>query len=60
MMELGIKEPRTITDLMRDGGLPPYSFGSTNSKVKGWHVAVLKHHHMLQYEELQKHLSSVS
>ncbi len=48
MEDLGIKDPRAITKLVRDGDLPQPSIGAR--RMMSWHVKVLERFYLERYE----------
>lgn len=50
MKELDIKDRKTVARMIRDGDLPAYTFGSHKSKIKGWHIDVIKAFNLARYE----------
>ena len=42
---------KTIHRMIEEGELPDFTYGSKNSKKKGWHSAVLERHAMDKYEK---------
>ena len=42
---------KTIHKMIEEGELPDFSYGSKNSKKKGWHSAVLERHAMEKYDK---------
>lgn len=59
MVQLGIKDTKTVLRMIADGDLPAFSFGSMKTRIRGWHVDVLRRHFMERYEQLQEHIRSV-
>lgn len=53
MEQLDIKDRKTIARMIRDGDLPQYTFGSRSTKIKGWHVDVLRDFHLKRYASFQ-------
>ena len=42
---------KTIHRMIEEGELPDFTYGSKNSKKKGWHSAILERHAMDKYEK---------
>jgi predicted DNA-binding transcriptional regulator AlpA len=53
MMEQMDVSDKTIHRMIEDGNLPDFSYGSKNSKKKGWHSAIIERHAMDKYEQSQ-------
>ena len=53
MMEQLDVSDKTIHEMIERGDLPDFSYGSKNSKKKGWHVAILENHAISKYEQSQ-------
>lgn len=59
MRQLRIKDTKTLLRMVHDGDLPPFSFGGLDTRIRGWHVDVLRKHFIERYERLQEHIRSV-
>ena len=56
---------KTIHRMIEEGELPDFTYGSKNSKKKGWHSAILERHAIQRYEKSQsiqnaRHIGQVS
>lgn len=52
MEQLDISD-KTIHRMIEEGDLPSFSYGSKNSKKKGWHTTILERHATERYEQSQ-------
>ena len=53
MMEQLDVSDKTIHEMIERGDLPDFSYGSKNSKKKGWHITILEKHATERYEQSQ-------
>ena len=50
MKDAGVSE-KQFEALMKNGDLPPFSYGFLGSRFKGWHVAVLERHALIRLHQ---------
>ena len=50
MEQMNISD-KTIHRMIEEGDLPDFSYGSKNSKKKGWHTSVLEKHALERYDK---------